>query len=379
MIGGIYIHVPFCRSKCTYCAFYSEVWDNQLGQMYLEHLRREMAYARTQYPLQAQSLYLGGGTPALLPGEALTEIVAHVRTTFNLAEDAEITIEANPDSVTVERAKLWRSLGINRVSIGVQTADDELLKVLNRPHNFAQAQEAVQVLKQVGFINISIDLMCGLPGQTLTDWRATLDQVSTWETQHISIYPLQLEEGTPLAEMVEQGIYQVPSDDETVAMLDYVAHYLADLGYQRYEIANYAREGYVGRHNLNYWHLGQYLGFGPAAASYYEQTRWTNASDLKQWALEVGYPSAHIDEDSRSLKVQMAEYAFLALRLLQEGLSQKKFLARFGCELSAIYGAVLQELVDYGWLVQKNDHYYLADQMISYANEVFLRLLPADD
>ncbi len=280
---GIYVHVPFCRSKCQYCDFYSlTTKEDRLWDGYLEAI---CAHIREAGPLAPNHLvdtvYFGGGTPSLLGADRMAAILTAIRKSFDVSENAEITFEANPDSVNDRLLRRLRSEGFNRVSLGIQCDNDEILKKLGRPHSYAQAVEAVKRIRKRGYRNISLDLMYGLPGQGLDDWRKTLRNVLSLNPEHISCYGLKVEEGTPLYEY--QQYCNLADDDTQADMYLAAVEMLRKHGYRQYEITNFCKRGHVSRHNLKYWQGGEYLGFGPDASSDFGGRRFAIVRDLESY------------------------------------------------------------------------------------------------
>ena len=277
---GIYIHVPFCRSKCQYCDFYSVTTKNyELLDDYRRAICQHIKEAGTQAPgYVVDTVYFGGGTPSYFGAEGMAAILNAVRKAFEVSPSAEITFEANPDSVSKQLLRRLRSEGFNRVSLGIQCDNDEILEAIGRPHNYQQAVDAFKLIRKRGFRNVSVDLMYGLPGQSREDWQATLQNVLQLRPEHISCYGLKVEEGTPLYEVQE---FANLADDDTQAdmYLDAIA-ILRERGYRQYEISNFCRKGNVSRHNLKYWQGGEYLGFGPDAASDFGGRRFTAVRDV---------------------------------------------------------------------------------------------------
>ena len=277
---GIYIHVPFCRSKCQYCDFYSVTDDDyDLHDAYRKAICQHVKEAGSQAPgYVVDTVYFGGGTPSFFGAEGMAAILNAVRKHFQVAPNAEITFEANPDSVDKHLLQRLRSEGFNRVSLGIQCDNDEILAAIGRPHTYQQAVEAVELIRRKGFRNLSVDLMYGLPGQSLEDWQGTLEHVLQLKPEHISCYGLSLEEGTPLYAM--QGQYDLADDDVQADMYLEAIRILQEHGYRQYEISNFCRKTNVSRHNLKYWQGGEYLGFGPDAASDFGGRRFTAVRDV---------------------------------------------------------------------------------------------------
>ena len=326
---GIYVHVPFCRSKCQYCDFYS-VTDKQdsLLDGYLEavcsHIREAGALAPGYL---VDTIYFGGGTPTYFGAEGMTAILETIRKSFRVSPNAEITFEANPDSVSERLLKRLHSEGFNRVSLGIQCDDDNILKKLGRPHSYAQAVHAVQRIRKAGFRNLSVDLMYGLPGQSLAAWESTLKHVLKLQPEHISCYGLKVEEGTPLYEY--QQYCDLADDDTQADMYLSAVNILRKQGYRQYEISNFCRKGHVSHHNLKYWTGGEYLGFGPDASSDFAGRRFTAIRDLCgyiQGILEGGQVLREVQEIPN--RERAGEYLMMRLRTSM-GIDPREYEHRF--------------------------------------------------
>ena len=277
---GIYIHVPFCRSKCQYCDFYSvTAKEPKLLENYRKAICEHIREAGGQTPdYLVDTIYFGGGTPSYFGADGMVAILTAIRKAFDVSPAAEITFEANPDSVTKQLLRRLRNEGFNRVSLGIQCDNDEILKAIGRPHTYMQAVEAYQLIRRKGFRNVSVDLMYGLPGQSLEDWQETLQNVLKLKPEHISCYGLKVEEGTPLYEV--QELVNLADDDTQADMYLSAVKILKKRGYRQYEISNFCRKGNVSRHNLKYWNGEEYLGFGPDAASDFGGRRFTAVRDV---------------------------------------------------------------------------------------------------
>ncbi len=277
---GIYVHIPFCRSKCQYCDFYSlTTKDDKLLDSFIQAMCLHIKEAGKLAPNhRVDTVYFGGGTPTFFGADGVATLLAAVRKHFDVANDAEITFEANPDSVSDKLLRRLRAEGFNRVSLGVQCDDDEILKKLGRPHNYAQAVTAVDRIRRAGFRNLSIDLMYGLPGQTLENWQDTLRRVLALNPEHMSCYGLKVEERTPLYQY--KDLCGIADDDTQADMYLAAVDILRSKGYRQYEISNFAKKGLVSRHNMKYWQGGEYLGFGPDASSDFAGKRFTFVRDL---------------------------------------------------------------------------------------------------
>ena len=338
---GIYVHVPFCRSKCQYCDFYSvTAKDDRLLDGYLDaicaHIREAGALAPNYL---VDTVYFGGGTPSFFGAAGMAEILAVIRKSFDVAHSAEITFEANPDSVSDRLLKRLRAEGFNRVSLGIQCDDDEILKKIGRPHNYEQAVNAVRRIRKAGFRNLSLDLMYGLPGQTLESWENTLQNVLELAPEHISCYGLKVEEGTPLYEYQE---YCALADDDTQADMYLSAiEILRSRGYRQYEISNFCKKGHVSRHNLKYWTGGEYLGFGPDASSDFAGRRFTIIRDLRGYIEGIRTGGQVLQEVQEVPNRERAgEYLMMRLRI-SSGLDPKEYERKFLLPFAPLEKAML--------------------------------------
>lgn len=322
---GIYVHVPFCKSKCQYCDFYSlPCKDDNLMDSYLDAVCAHIKEAGALAPgYRVDTIYFGGGTPSYFGGDAIAIIMTAIRRTFDVSPDAEITFEANPDSVTDKLLHRMRAEGFNRVSLGIQDDHDEMLKKLGRPYTYKQAVAAFQRVRKAGFRNVSLDLMYGLPGQTLQDWQETLTNVLRMNPEHFSCYSLKIEEGTPFYEM--RDMLALPDDDTQADMYLAAVEMLRDHGFRQYEISNFARKGLYSRHNYKYWTGGEYLGFGPSASSDFAGKRFTLVADLQSYISGIR-TGGNIMEDIQEipLRERAGEYIMLRLRT-SAGISPEEY------------------------------------------------------
>lgn len=348
---GIYIHIPFCVRKCFYCDFLSAPSDEETREKYVKSLCREIkqeAGAYEQY--QVDTIFFGGGTPSLLTAEQIQRIMDTVRGNYSLQsvkEEPEITMEVNPGTVTFEKLCGYKKAGINRLSIGLQSVRDEELKALGRIHTFEEFKDTWNFARKAGFSNINVDLMSALPGQSVENWRESLEKAAALGPEHISAYSLIVEAGTPFFDWYEEKSVTdeahppLPDEDKEREMYKLTEEFLKQYGYHRYEISNYAKEGKECRHNRRYWQRENYAGFGLGAASMVENVRWSNTRNLQQ------YLEANRKEDRQVLseKEQMEEFMFLGLRLTK-GVSAQNFYRQFGKEIESVYGQVLTELME---------------------------------
>ena len=328
---GIYIHIPFCRSKCAYCDFYSlpcQERNDDLMRRYLTALCAHIKECGSLAPnYKVDTIYFGGGTPSYFGSAGLATILAAIRRAFDVDSKAEITFEANPDSVGDKLLQRLRGEGFNRVSLGIQCDDDKILQTIGRPHTYDQAREAVEKIRKAGFNNISVDLIYGLPGQTLAGWKQTVEHVMELQPEHISCYGLKVEEGTPL--YVNQHRYNLPEDDDQADMYLAAVDILTSHGFRQYEISNFARKGLYSRHNMKYWTGGEYLGFGPSASSDFAGRRFTMVRDIEAYIQGIRTGGEVIDEQEEvPLWDRAGEYIMLRLRTLN-GISGEDYERRF--------------------------------------------------
>lgn len=368
----VYIHLPFCVKKCAYCDFLSGPQSEEVIEQYVYALEREIRACHMDR--EVTTVFLGGGTPSVLTGKQISRIFDVLHETFRFADEAEITIEANPGTVTEEKLLAYRRCGVNRISFGLQSTDAEELKLLGRIHTFEEFLESYHLARKFGFHNINIDLMSAIPKQTLTSWEQTLERVVRLEPEHISAYSLIIEEGTPFYERYGEGSLgekELPGEDEEREIYYRTKERLREAGYERYEISNYARRGYECRHNLGYWERKEYLGFGLGAASLVGEVRCRNTEHLQEYLKYAGSPEK-IREDVQKLSVQeqMEEFLFLGLRKT-EGVSEKEFLDSYGTSMEQCYGRELRKLTEEG-LLQKNDgRIRLTERGVDVSNYVF--------
>lgn len=388
---SLYIHIPFCRKKCLYCDFLSASASDAEIDSYVNLLCREIEKQSIFYrDHRVISLFLGGGTPSLLPAERIGEILRRIRNCFLVSEDAEITIECNPGTVTAEKLKNYITCGINRISIGLQSTDDAELACIGRIHDYAAFLETYRLARAAGFRNINIDLMAGLPGQSVASYQKTLERVVALEPEHISAYSLILEEGTPL--YVNQQNYAFPTEEEDREMYLLTEKLLAAAGLHRYEISNYAREGRECRHNKVYWQRGDYVGLGLGASSMVADIRWKNPEDRDAYAdcvarmpsvaAAVQEPSfAQMLRETGRLEVQelteaerMEEFMFLGLRLTA-GVHPADFQRIFGMSVETVYGEQIARLTAQGLLERTGQSLRLTPRGIDVSNVVFAEFL----
>ena len=382
---SIYIHIPFCVKKCLYCDFLSRPACDGEMESYVNLLLREIKEQSVFYgDHRVVSIFLGGGTPSLLPARDAGRILEQVRDGFSVAEDAETTIECNPGTVTAEKLADYITHGINRLSIGLQSTDDEELARIGRIHDYGSFLETYSLARAAGFDNINIDLMAGLPGQGMASYRRTLERVVALSPEHISAYSLILEEGTPL--YVNQNAYRFPDEDEDREMYELTGTVLGEAGFHRYEISNYAREGRECRHNQVYWRRGDYVGFGLGASSMVGNVRWKNPDAQADYAACVkeeiqSEPFAKMlrqtgrcEVQPLTLQEQMEEFMFLGLRLT-EGVDLGEFRQYFAKSADEIYGKQIGMFEKQGLMERAGERLRLTPRGIDVSNAVFAAFL----
>lgn len=293
-MAGLYIHIPFCQTRCRYCDFYSTT-DLHLREAYVAALLREISSRKEELKEPIRTIYFGGGTPSQLAAEDIGRLIEAIGT--QAAE--EITVEMNPGDADARYLEMLRHAGVNRLSMGVQSMHDERLKLIGRRHTSAQAREAVSMARKAGFENLSLDLIYGLPGQTMAEWQEDVEQLLALRPEHISAYCLQWEEGTVLTEMLERGEVAMTDDETEMAMYDYLMERLQEAGYEHYEVSNFARPGYASRHNSSYWNDTPYIGIGAAAHSYDGQVRSSNPADIQQYIAGAAREEEVLTADDR--------------------------------------------------------------------------------
>lgn len=367
----IYIHIPFCVKKCDYCDFLSGPSGPEEQSDYVQALLREIDAVKEGKGRSVSSIFIGGGTPSVLDAGFIGEILNRIRNKFQIQNDAEITIEANPGTADYGKLQAYRDYSINRLSIGLQSPDDRELKILGRIHNYEQFLETYKKARKAGFDNINVDLMSAIPDQTYKGWEKNLRTVAELEPEHISAYSLIIEEGTPFAARQ----LNLPDEDTEYNMYEATARILKEYGYKQYEISNYAKRGMACRHNVGYWTRQDYLGFGLGASSLYGKERFSNTADRKKY-LENSFSPELIREREPILsrEDEMAEFMFLGLRMT-EGVARTDFEQIFGCCIEQIYGDVLKKYESMGLLQEKNGRIFLSRAGIHVSNSVMADFL----
>lgn len=345
---SLYIHIPFCVRKCGYCDFLSAPADEKARDRYVQALLMEIeCYQGTEKAdRKIKTLYIGGGTPSILSVNQLDCIIQKIKCTFNFCDDIEASMEMNPGTASKEKCRALYQMGINRLSIGLQSTNDMELKTLGRIHSYEDFLNTYTWCREAGFQNINVDLMAALPYQTVESYTTGLRKIIRLAPEHISAYSLILEEGTPFYQKYNSGCYPLPDEEQERLMYRETEHILAQAGYERYEISNYAKKGYACRHNLVYWQGGDYLGLGLGSSSYMDGVRFHNTTDLNTYVNQGAYVE---DREELSVQAKMEEFMFLGLRVMA-GVSGTEFEKRFGKTMEDVYGDVLRKHEEEGLL-----------------------------
>lgn len=371
---GLYIHIPFCEKKCNYCDFLSAPANQQVQIAYMDTLQREIMEKSIKYKAYCvDTVFIGGGTPTCVPYETIVRMMNTVKSSFLLTGDCEITMECNPGTVTKESLENYRKAGINRLSIGLQSTENSILKELGRIHTFEQFLESYKWAREVGFENINVDLMSGLPNQTLKQYEESLLEVLKLDVEHISAYSLIVEEGTPFYQLYEEDKLALPEEETEREMYYLTKEKLMAAGLFRYEISNYAKEGYECKHNVRYWVRQDYLGLGLGASSMINNVRFKNTEWLDEYLIENKYMD-RIEEQELSVMEQMEEFMFLGLRMTK-GVSKEKFYENFGSSMEEIYGSILEKLKKQGLLEETGDYIRLTKYGQDVSNRVWVEFL----
>lgn len=372
--SSVYIHIPFCATKCYYCAFNTYTFHKEQAETYLQALRTEMElYASEADSLQ--TIFIGGGTPSILSAKVLTQLFADIHQNFTLHPDAEITVECNPGTVDAEKLSILRNSGVNRLSFGLQAMQDEILKQLGRIHTVEEFLHSYHLARQHGFENINIDLIFALPEQSMEAWYHTLNEVISLEPEHISAYNLVMEEATPFYEQWQAGELHLPSEDTEADMFQYTIETLTAHGYTHYEICNFSKPNRFAKHNLVYWNNQACIGLGAGACGYVNGVRYTNIRGIVPYINALRqYDKPISDTEDLTGHAEKAETLMLALRK-REGVSREDYRNRFGEEIEVAFGEILNKWISLHLLEATHTHFRLTDRGLFLANEVFVELM----
>lgn len=377
MSGGmeLYLHIPFCVKKCAYCDFLSFPSGQEIQRQYAKRLMEDIDCMGKEYgDIPVDTIFIGGGTPSVPESRLIVDLMEHVNRAFQISDGAEISMEANPGTVTREKLKEYRRAGINRISFGLQSANDRELKLLGRIHTWAEFLESFALARECGFTNLNIDLMSALPGQTCESWKDTLKRVTDLEPEHISAYSLIIEEGTPFGEKYgsEEGSKLLPDEDSEREMYHETKRFLRECGYERYEISNYAKPGRECRHNIGYWTGVPYLGLGLGASSYMNGSRFAVSSDMQQYLEEK--PGTFTDVEKLTKKDMEEEFFYVGLRMTA-GVSLSEFERRFGMSAEEVYPGLMETFVEEKAAEFRGDRFVLTDYGLDVSNYIMAQFL----
>lgn len=369
---GIYIHIPFCKQKCYYCDFVSFANKEELIERYINALKKEIKH-KLKSEDKIDTIYIGGGTPSVIDSKYIVEILEEIYNIVGFDKTREVTIEVNPGTVDKKKIEAYKTVGINRISLGLQTTNDKLLKNIGRIHTYKQFEEAYNLVKQAGFTNINVDLMLALPNQTLEDLRISLNKIINLNPTHISVYSLILEEGTKLEDLINKKILELPSDDIERKMYWKTKEILENNGYTHYEISNFSKKNYESKHNSNCWKQQEYYGFGLASHSYINNVRYSELEDLSQYIKNIENEEYNKNKQVNEIQTKQSkakEYMMLSLRTI-DGVKIKEYKAKFQENPLYVYRREIEKLTQNELLEIDGDHIKLTAKGIDFANQVW--------
>lgn len=372
---SLYIHIPFCAQKCLYCDFPSFARKDHLRKAYIEALNKEIISLREKHNnLEINTIFIGGGTPSVLEANELECLLKEVAK-LNMAKDIEYSMECNPGNLTEEKLEVMKKYGVNRISMGLQAKQDNLLKGLGRIHNYKTFKENFLLAKKVGFNNINVDLMFGLPNQSLNEWEETLREIISLEPAHISAYSLIIEEGTAFYNLYENDKLKLPTEEEERKMYHLAKKILEENGFNQYEISNYAKKGKECRHNLAYWNMDNWIGVGSASASYMDGKRIKNISSVEEYINSINEKGEAIEEIiNNSKNDNMEEFMFMGLRKIN-GIDENEFKNRFSMNINDVYGEIINKYIDEGLLIRESGRIFLSEKGIEISNIIMADFL----
>ena len=372
---SLYIHIPFCAQKCLYCDFPSFARKDHLRKAYIEALNKEIISLREKHNnLEINTIFIGGGTPSVLESDELECLLKEVAK-LNMAKDIEYSMECNPGNLTEEKLEVMKKYGVNRISMGLQAKQDNLLKGIGRIHNYTTFKENFLLAKKVGFNNINVDLMFGLPNQRLNEWEETLREIISLEPAHISAYSLIIEEGTAFYNLYENDKLKLPTEEEERKMYHLAKKILEENGFNQYEISNYAKEGKECRHNLAYWNMDNWIGVGSASASYMDGKRIKNISSVEEYINSINEKGEAIEEIiNNSKNDNMEEFMFMGLRKIN-GIDENEFKNRFSMNINNVYGEIINKYIDEGLLIRESGRIFLSEKGIEISNIIMADFL----
>lgn len=372
---SLYIHIPFCAQKCLYCDFPSFARKDHLRKAYIEALNKEIINLREKHNnLEINTIFIGGGTPSVLESNELECLLKEIAK-LNMEKDIEYSMECNPGNLTEEKLEVMKKYGVNRISMGLQAKQDNLLKGLGRIHNYKTFKENFLLAKKVGFNNINVDLMFGLPNQRLNEWEETLREIISLDPAHISAYSLIIEEGTAFYNLYENDKLKLPTEEEERKMYHLAKKILEENGFNQYEISNYAKDGKECRHNLAYWNMDNWIGVGSAAASYINGKRIKNISSVEEYINSINEKGEAVEEIiNNSKNDNMEEFVFMGLRKIN-GIDENEFKKRFSMNINDVYGEILNKYIGEGLLIRESGRIFLSEKGIEISNIIMADFL----
>lgn len=371
---GIYIHFPFCASKCKYCNFNSYSNKNDLQIKYFQALIKEIEMYSNKNVL-IDTIFIGGGTPSIMFDGCVSTLISEIRKHYNVSKTAEVTIEANPNSITLSKAREWKECGINRVSVGLQTVNTNSLKLIGRPHTKQDYIKAIDMVKSVGIDNINTDCLIGLPRQKLSNVKHTLNLVSKLKCKHISVYSLILEEDTPLYKMVKNNEVKLPKEEKVLSMYNYAYKFLKEQGYERYEVSNFALKDYECKHNLHTWQMGSYLGFGAGAHSYFDNIRYSNMLSIEEYITIIYDNKKPIQQKEKISKQERFEETIMLGLRTKFGIDLDEIKNEFGIDILKKKNDVINEFLSKGLIKLVYNRLIPTDLGYTVLNKIILELV----
>lgn len=369
---SLYIHIPFCDQKCHYCDFPSFAGKGDLKDRYIDALIKEINQNTKGYIID--TIFIGGGTPSSLSANQLEKLLINVNN-FTFANNLEFTVECNPGSITREKLNVMKKYGVNRLSMGLQAVQNSLLKDIGRIHSYEVFKENFILARECGFENINVDLMFGLPKQKVSEWKESLEMMTSLNPEHISAYSLIIEEGTRFSKLYEEDKLKLPNEDEERQMYHLAKDILLKNGFSQYEISNYSKEGFECRHNIAYWKMNNWLGVGSAASSYIDGERFTNFSKIETYIEKIENDKSPREEEGKNtIEENIEEFMFMGLRLI-EGIDENEFEIRFNKTVDSYYKDILKKFITQGLLKRENKKIYLTEKGIEYSNVVMSEML----
>lgn len=371
---GIYVHFPFCVSKCKYCNFNSYSNKNNLQLDYFRCLMKEIAlYSRKD--VEIDTIFIGGGTPSVMFDGAISTLISELKKNFKVLDGVEITIEANPNSITLSKAREWKESGVNRVSVGLQTTNSSSLKFIGRAHTRNDYVEGIEILKSVGITNINTDCLIGLPRQKLSNVKHTLNLVNKLECTHISVYSLILEEDTPLFKLVDSGQIKLPKEEKVLNMYNYAYNYLKQKGFERYEVSNFAKNGYECKHNLHTWQMREYIGLGSGAHGYIDNVRYSNVLTIEEYISSLTKNILPIENKEDMTNSELYEETIMLGLRTKYGVDLDVLKENFNKDLLKEKNEIINNLLDNSLIVIENNHIIATDLGFTVLNKVILDLI----